>query len=319
MIKYGVFAALLFLLFIILFLNRSHPKAQETLIVVVATLLIAVSIVYQVSSVPSKLEKEIYTLYFFSDKEKSPFFISNSVLSEYHSEQISINNRCVIQNKHKQLINWKEYQMHFCNLQAATVMGYLMDYYHKSWMMKHTKERFPGDFTLMKARCLDKKGDDASIYKETDLDKIFSENPFYPYITTNPRQLLLPKGTKIIYTPYTDKQKYCEIKLIKPYRFNITIKLFFISFGNGISNMVNFTDYDVNEWEGKYSTIIIEMKCVAKFNRFLLYNPKTLEYREWITNLLDDLYNRFSWQVCEQNIKNHIEFTAHQRIIRNFK
>jgi len=317
MIKCAVFVLSLLIMFAFLWWNREHPKVQEAIIATILTIT-GVIIFLFLSGGNKSVIKAISAVYFISNKENKPLFFTTPILTHYHLQQGIIygeagRNKTRIQESTKTIDNHRL----FCDLQAATIMNHLFTNYSFKWFTKRVSEKFPG-FTTVKGENLGDVKEDVRAYRKQDLKKKFSENEFFAFIYEFP-QMSVPKGTIINYEPYNDAHKYCLIELHKPFYFDIKIKISFSSYIVGLGSVGQFTGISEDWYDKDYGTLIINVNCEGNFNKFISGNPSILKYKQWAENLFDDFYNTFDWQVCNSNIKEYLEVTAHQTIIKKVK
>ena len=48
-------------------------------------------------------------------------------------------------------------------------------------------------------------------------------------------------------------------------------------------------------------------------------NPEVKNYRKWLSNLFNILYEEFDWAVCHKSMKEHNEELAHQKIVSDLR
>lgn len=317
MIKYAFFAMLLLIMLAFLYWNREHPKVQEAIVVIILTSIGAIFFML-LSGENKPITKSISAVYFISNKENKPLFFTSPILTQYYLQQSVIygkdgRNKTGIQEPKNIIDNHRL----FCNLQTATIMNHLFMNYTSNWFTKRVSEKFPG-FTTIRGENLGYTKEDVSSYKKQDLEKKFSENEFFAHIIEFP-QMSVPKGTVINYEPYSDTHKYCLIELRKPCYFDIKIKVSFSSYIVGLGSVAHFTGVYEDWYDSSYGTVIININCEGNFNKLIGGNPSILRYKQWTENLFDDFYNTFDWQVCNLNIKEYMEVTAHQAIIKKLK
>lgn len=317
MIKYVFFVLLFLVIFVFLWWNREHPKVQEAIIAIILALTAAIVFLF-LSGENKSVSKSISAVYFILNKENKPLFFTTPILTHYHLQQGVIygeaeSNKTGIQKSTKIIDNHRL----FCDLQAATIINHLFTNYTFKWFTKRVSEKFPG-FTTIKGENLGDIKEDVCVYKKQDLKKKFTENEFFFYIYEL-TQMSLPKNTIINYEPYNDAHKYCLIEFRKPFYFDIKIKISFSSYIVGLGSVGQFTGVSEDWYDKDYGTVIININCEGNFNKLISGNPSIRKYKKWAENLFDDFYNTFDWQVCNSNIKEYIEVTAHQMIIKKLK
>ena len=320
MIRYVIFLILLVITSTILFLNRGNTKLQETFLLVVTTLIVAIGGVYIFSDTPTTIERKISTIYFLSNQDDKPLFFTEPILTHYYLSQGVLYGQYAkeyTKNNRGTALKIVDNGVFFCNLHSATLLQRLMESRPYNWFVRRVKENFPGSARIG-AEPIGEVKNDVVIYKKGALEGSFIKNPFYKYVY-GIEQFALPKGTKVVYEPYTDDHKYCQIEFIKPLYFDVKIKVLFSSYLVGLGNITYLVNISNDPYDRNYGTVEIDTICTAQFDKLLLGNPNIIKYKEWATNLFDDFYNSFSWQVCYDDIKDYMEFTADQTIINNDK
>ena len=316
--KYIIAFSFLILLFLFLWINRGHTKIQETVIFVTVTLIAAIIGVLFFSTTSSLHTKDISTIYFISNKDKTPVFFSPPVLTHYHLTQNLLYSEFMRddtdKSKSKTIVDNDTF---FCQLHSASIFNHLFQHYSHSWFIERIAEKFPG-FTEIRGRNLGDSKKDLVIYKKDDLQSQFASNEFCKYVG-GIGQVALPKWTRIKYLPYSGDHKYCQIELYKPLCFDVKITIRFSSYSVGLGNITHYVGVSEDEYDRTYGTVVINTRCEASFNKLVLGNPTIFKYRKWIESLFNDLYHNFDWKVCYTDIKDYMETTAHQTIIKGNK
>ena len=317
MFKYIVLVFVFLAAFLFLWWNREHPKAQEAIIAAALVFMGAIAFLF-FSGEAQPITKSISTVYFISTKENKPIFFDAPILTHFYLQQNIIYGNFAKANEGKPVsANIIDDHRLFCDLQSIAVLNHLYQNYPHSWFAKRVSEKFPG-FTTVKGENLGDTKKDIVIYKKSDLAKAFSENKFFN-CTYGIEQLAFPKGTIVKYEPYTDQHKYCLIEFRKPFYFDTKIRIGFSSYVVGLGSVAKFTSVSEDWYDKSYGTMIITMNCESVFNKAISGNPLILKYKKWLGNLFEDFYNAFDWQVCNSNMKEYMETTAHQAIIDKLK
>jgi len=318
MLKYiGILFATLLIL--ILWMNRGHSKIQEVTIFVIITLTVTVSATLIFSNTSELYKRDISVAYFLSNRTKEPLFFSAPVLTHYNlGHSVIYGNLVGDVNEKDKGKKIQDNGKFFSDLQVAAIMNYLFMNYHHNWLVEKITKKLPGA-TSTTGRSLEGDNQDLHIFKKTNLSTIFEENKFFNYIPGGFDQIALPKGTKIIYTPYSEKQRYCQIELRKPFYFNITIRVAFSSYMVGLGKIGRYTGISEDYYDKDYGTVVVNTRCEAKFNKLISGNPQMMKYKGWVNSFFEVLHEEFDWEVCDKSIKDYMETEAYHLIIENFK
>jgi len=306
----------------------SKTKIQEIFVVTFATLIAAYLSMVFLTQDTDDIEKEVSQVY-FKNPDGEIIFFDAPVLLHYHLQQNIIYGNFGRKNPEQVkgfFSNMPANANYLIELQAATLVDYLFQNYSHDWYRKREAKSFPG-FNTIRGQRLDENNKDIDTFSVMDLKKVFEKNIFYPYLiaaSSDVFKLSLPKGTKIKYQSYSDKNQYCQIQFYKPLCFDVKLKLYFSSYVQSLGNIAYYVGISEPQKKSSepdiskgYGILVITMECTANFNKIRMGDPALIRYKKWIKNLFDDLYNTFDWAICDSEIRKYDEVLAHQKIVDN--
>ena len=316
-----------FLLLLLLYWNRSSPRILEAATVIAIAILGALIFVTKGESIT----KNIRSVYFINNKEHTlMFFDSIPVLGQHFLCQ-----RVIFDSYQKRLSKQKEHapldfisnHKPLIDLQARTILYHLSTWYSQLWnLVREDIESVVGKGKTFQYFKKEDVGNDIIIYNRKSLPHSLKKNMFYEEIIHVPINIALPKGTKFYYTSKEGKNAFCEYRFHKPLSFDIRIKINFSAYTIGLGRIGDYlgvtnieapcTNMD-DENVKNYGHFILHISCKAEFSRIRAWNPTVIKYKEWVSNIFEDLYTTYDWSLCINELKDYRKDVAIQRIIDN--
>lgn len=302
----------------LVYLNRAHPKIQESSIVAIIGLLAVVLSVIFFGEAKNEINKTISAVSFVSNKDNLPEFFTSPVLSNYLIPQAVVWGKYAkdYPEKVKGLNNDKLHKA-ITELQVVALIQSLSGRFMFNWDTEFRTTKLPGATTTTgsspKAKASVK---DKTTFASEEFGNIFKSNRFYE-ILLDFYKLTLPKGTTIEYIMPTKNNNYHSIIISKTFYFNINIKLRYFSYVGGIGSLREYVGLsktsETNRFEfGCVETII---ECKASFNPFMTGNPTLLRYKKWVSDLFNFINEQFEWSICDKKIKDYVKELANRTII----
>ncbi|MFA5118812.1 MAG: hypothetical protein WC695_08195 [Candidatus Omnitrophota bacterium] len=304
------------------YLNRGSTKIHESTVVILGVIIGALLFVTQSESI----DRKITTIYFLNNKEHKLFFFKFPILCEYHSLQ---NGALTL---YKTRLEAKDERISFgfsqdlkplIDLHACAILSRLSELYQRNWYVERvTHAEAIGVGSAYTARAIEDVKKDITSYSKDSLPENFKRNIFFQdFILFD--SFSLPKGTKISYE--TDKNGvFSVLHYKKPLWFDIEIRFtgcqYFLGLGNTgyytgrIGPKSNVFGPD-DPAEKDYGHVFLNMECRATFFRWTAWNPASLRYKRWANNLFNELSDAFSWDLCENRLKEYFQIQANYGII----
>ncbi len=312
------FALILLALF---YVNRGAPKILEATIVIVITMIGALSFVTK----NDPLDKTITPIYFVNIKEKKVvFFRDKPVLAQYYLDQDILFSRKLSMMNRGDFIDGQKtiVQMH-----AIAILDYLSKNYGDRWDVKRENINVPGGgLVTFYPREPGNDGRDIQKYTKDMFPESIKQNVFFDDLH-QAAKLALPKRTKFEYREGDANQPSMEIRFYKEWAFDIRIGVVGILSTVGLGDVGKYIGL-TNPEEGflflkpdnpisqTYKNIILLVKCRADFYRFTSGRPDVIRYKEWAETMFNDLYETFDRRVLEDKLRSHQQTLGAYKIIK---
>jgi len=316
-----------FIMVFLLYQNRSSPKIWEATIVSFGVIIVALLFVTN----DQPIKKLITPVYFMTKEDNSfLFFIDKPVLSQHYMRRGAMfggYEHRLSESEEKSDLDFFENKKSIVDMQVMAVIEHLFLHYKRAWYVKTETLELPGATFFYGGGELDNKEsvkNDIATYTKDSMPTSLKKNMFFDDIISFSGGLALPKNTRIQYTQEGGPFWASEIRLYKPFNFDIRIEMTYRAqmFGLGnVGHYIGMTDPEREFIETNdpafqnYKNIGLRMKCTAKFPWYRTWNPSVLIYKTWANVLFDELYQEFDWFVWEDKIKSHQQAVANQKII----